>query len=63
MRRKENRELSNDDPGSRSIDHKLVEFDNFNRSTNDQASHVGRYEILRGKFSDYVAQGRQRTLL
>ncbi len=63
MRRKENRELNNEDPGSRSIDHKLIEFDNFNRSTNDQASHVGRYEILRAKFSEYIARNRQRSLL
>jgi hypothetical protein len=61
--RKENRELSVEDPGSRSIDRKLIDFDNFNRSTNDQASHIGRYEILRAKFAEYVAASKQQSLL
>lgn len=61
--RKENRELSVEDPGSRSIDRKLIDFDNFNRSTNDQASHIGRYDILRAKFADYIAMSKQKTLL
>jgi hypothetical protein len=61
--RKENRELSVEDPASRSIDRKLIDFDNFNRSTNDQASHTGRYEILRSKFANYIAMSKQRSLL
>ena len=43
--RKANREKSGKGRG-RGIDKELVEFDNYNRSTNDQASHKGRFEIL-----------------
>jgi hypothetical protein len=52
--RRDNRQLSNEQPQSRDIDRNLVEFDNFNRSTNDQASHTGRFEILQAKFSEYA---------
>jgi len=56
--RKENRRLSNEQPQSRDVDRKLVDFDNFNRSTNDQGSHVGRFEILQTRFSEYVKASR-----
>jgi len=32
------------------LDRRLVEFDNFNRSTNDLKSHVGRFQILEERF-------------
>jgi hypothetical protein len=54
--RKQNRLLSAANPQNPKIDAKLVEFDNFNRSTNDQASHAGRFAILRDRFSTYVKE-------
>jgi len=52
--RKQNRRLSSAHPQSRDIDRQLVDFDNFNRSTNDQASHKGRFRILQDRFAKYV---------
>jgi len=52
--RKRNRLLSSAHPQSRDIDRQLVEFDNFNRSTNDLASHQGRSRILQDRFSAYL---------
>jgi hypothetical protein len=48
--RKENRQLSILDPGSKEIDNELSNYDNCNRSTNDLQSHECRYEILRKRF-------------
>lgn len=45
--RKRNRKLVNETPHSREIDQELVEFDNYNRSTNDQRSHDERLRILK----------------
>jgi hypothetical protein len=52
--RKKNRILSSEEPRSVRVDRQLVEFDNFNRSTNDQASHEGRFNILRLRFEKYL---------
>jgi hypothetical protein len=52
--RRENRRLSDEQPQSREIDRELIDFDNFNRNTNDQASHVGRFIILEAKFTKYL---------
>jgi hypothetical protein len=52
--RKQNRQLSTTSPASGKIDRQLVEYDNFNRNTNDQASHDGRIEILNTRFASYV---------
>jgi hypothetical protein len=52
--RKKNRLLTSEDPRSVKVDRQLVEFDNFNRSTNDQASHEGRFSILRARFEKYL---------
>jgi hypothetical protein len=49
--RKENRRLMTTDPQHAKLDRELVEYDNFNRSTNDQQSHEGRYRILKARFS------------
>ena len=43
----ENRRLAQSDSKSARIDKKFLEFDNFNRSTNDLQSHQGRFDILR----------------
>jgi len=48
--RKENRSLEDADPASRSINRKLLDFDKFNRSTNDLQSYTGRWEILEEDF-------------
>lgn len=41
------------------VDREFVEYDNFNRNTNDIGSHVGRIEILTRKFSEYLETARQ----
>jgi hypothetical protein len=51
--RAENRRLIAEEPHSRKIDSELVTYDKFNRSTNDQASHVGRVDILQKRFRKY----------
>ena len=48
--RKENRQLITDNPQDNKIDSELVEYDAYNRSTNDQQSHEGRYRILKKRF-------------
>lgn len=58
--RRENRRLSSSTRQSREIDRELIDFDNFNRSTNDQASHIGRSEILARRFSQYVESIRRK---
>lgn len=52
--RRANRRLTTANPKSRQIDRSLVDFDNLNRNTNDQASHTGRFEILQRRFSQYL---------
>jgi len=48
--RRKNRELVAARPGSKEVDRQLVEYDQFNRSTNDERSHIGRFTILRERF-------------
>lgn len=48
--RKENRQLTTANPHDGKIDKELIEYDKFNRSTNDQQSHEGRYKILKRRF-------------
>jgi hypothetical protein len=50
--RKDNRQVS----GSSRADPELTAFDNFNRSTNDQQSHEGRFIILQKRFQSYYKQ-------
>ena len=52
--RRENREREEmgDDP--RKLDKKLIEYDNYNRSTNDLISHNGRISILKDRFTQYL---------
>jgi hypothetical protein len=56
--RKRNRLLSSAHPQSRDVDRLLVEYDNFNRNTNDQVSHEGRFRILDERFTAYIKQAR-----
>ena len=52
--RKKNREKAEASPAAGGIDRKLLEYDGFNRSTNDLASHVGRIKILQEKFAEWT---------
>ena len=49
-KRKQNRLKLREERGTGSVDHELTEYDNYNRSTNDVASHRGRVEILTRRF-------------
>ncbi|MEH6517796.1 MAG: DUF262 domain-containing protein [Halioglobus sp.] len=49
----QNRKLLKEDPQNTRADNELVEYDNYNRSTNDQISHVRRHSILRKRFEQY----------
>lgn len=59
--RKQNKALISDMPDSANTCQELTLYDNFNRSTNDQASHEGRYEILRLRFSAFVKRGKKHS--
>jgi hypothetical protein len=48
--RYENRQIVQANPHGVNIDRELVEYDSFNRSTNDLQSHEGRYRILEKRF-------------
>jgi hypothetical protein len=52
--RRRNRALINTIPQSPNVDRQLIEYDNFNRSTNDQTSHMGRFRILSERFAGYL---------
>src|SRR5438045_3041533 len=44
-------------PGKASTaDNELLTFDRFNRSTDDERSHVERYQILAKRFKQYLAK-------
>lgn len=49
--RRRNRVLIKDRPGSQRINETLLEFDKFNRSTNDLQSHEERFRILKESFA------------
>jgi hypothetical protein len=53
--RKENRNLVDTNPTDKKIDRRLIEYDQFNRNTNDLASHRGRIEILEERFKAFLA--------
>jgi hypothetical protein len=48
--RRENRKLVQSDSHDGPIDNQLVEYDQFNRNTNDLTSHEGRIDILESRF-------------
>jgi len=52
LARLENRKLVRSDPGNSQINLLFVEYDNYNRSTNNELSHKERYRILYDNF-DY----------
>ncbi len=53
--RKQNRAKVDLHGMSGGVDRDLTAYDQFNRNTNDMASHIGRIEILDKKFTKYVA--------
>ncbi len=59
--RRENRALVKKNPHDRAIDSQLVEYDQFNRNTNDLASHQGRVRILEDRFAQFITQMAQRS--
>lgn len=60
--REKNRKLLKEQPDNRRIDAELVEYDNYNRSTNDQLSHLGRFKILLNRFESWKKTGRLGAL-
>ena len=52
--RRNNRALVKSNPTDKSIDRELVEYDQFNRNTNDLASHEGRIRILETRFGPFL---------
>jgi hypothetical protein len=51
--RKDNRNLVESNPLDKKIDHRLLEYDQFNRNTNDLVSHRGRIKILEERFETF----------
>jgi hypothetical protein len=61
--RRSNRNLVKSNPQDKRIDPELVEYDQFNRSTNDLASYEGRFRILRSRFELFSKTDvRQKSL-
>jgi hypothetical protein len=52
--RRNNRALVESNPLDRKIDRELVEYDQFNRNTNDLVSHRGRIRILEARFAKFL---------
>jgi hypothetical protein len=61
--RRANRKKAELNAGAPDIDRKLVEYDQYNRNTNDQVSHVQRVETLKERFAAYIGLRRQKLLL
>jgi hypothetical protein len=57
--RQENRALARDPDNAERVDTELVRYDNLDRSTNDQGSLEGRYEILRNRFARFQKDARE----
>jgi hypothetical protein len=51
---KENRETASNPLTVTAADNELLTFDRFNRSTDDERSHLERYRILAKGFKDYL---------
>ncbi|HEY1203816.1 MAG: DUF262 domain-containing protein [Bryobacteraceae bacterium] len=57
--RSANRDVVKQEPNSTQVDRELVEYDHYNRSTNDLQSHEGRYRILVSRFNTWVKSKRR----
>ena len=53
-KRKENRKLIREQPNSDKINVLYVEYDNYNRSTNNEQSHRERFRILSDSFGSWL---------
>ncbi len=53
--RKENRQKAAASTHAGFVDRQLLEYDRFNRSTNDLTSHKGRIDILNKRFAKFIA--------
>jgi hypothetical protein len=56
-RRRVNRQLVRENPNSKDIKLLFVEYDNFNRSTNNEQSHRERFRILKKTFKHWLRSG------
>ncbi len=54
--RKENREAAGNPATAADADSELLTFDRFNRSTDDERSHVARHAVLVKRFREYLAK-------
>jgi hypothetical protein len=52
--RRSNRNIVKHDPSNKGISRELVEYDQFNRNTNDLISHQGRNRILEKRFEGFL---------
>lgn len=57
--RKENREMASDPARAAKANTELLTFDRFNRSTDDERSHLERHRILAKRFREYLAKPRK----
>jgi hypothetical protein len=53
-KRKENRDIASDPATAVGADNELLTFDRFNRSTDDERSHIERYKIIAKRFREYL---------
>jgi hypothetical protein len=52
--RRDNRALVSQNPHASKIDRELLRYDDYNRSTNDQQSHEGRFQLLKTRFAKFA---------
>ena len=57
--RKANREKANEPALAAKADNELLTFDRFNRSTDDERSHMERYRILARRFKEFLAKPKK----
>jgi len=59
--RKQNRALVESNPQDKTIDRRLLEYDQYNRNTNDLVSHRGRIIILEERFEIFLRAETKRA--
>jgi Protein of unknown function DUF262 len=57
--RKENREIASAPGGAAKADGELQTYDRYNRSTDDERSHLERHRILAKRFREYLAKRKK----
>lgn len=62
-KRAENRRLNSSNPASINIDNELLNYDNYNRSTNDLQSHTERYRILLERFEVFKKKPNPKSTI